>query len=685
MLKSNHKEKYMKKAVKFLLIGILFLIGAIAVGYVISSLVDTKTVVWNPSYLTSSTTWGIAAGIVVVAGLLMLNKIDKKPDTKTKGNKVVDDNGHEISQFYSTKWTTLEDLKTNPKYMFNYYSNLKNQNKDGIVIRAEKVKGKTEVNMVKPIHTIVIGTTGSGKTTMLVDPTIQILSETKSKPSLVISDPKGELYRHNALKLQQSGYDVKVVDLRQPEKSTRWNPIERAYDYYQRANNLVSEVKKHEGDPKKINLLTIDGADYSKPWYEFDGVAYDNLDTLKRDIAAFKDKLINIAFEDIQDIAESLCPIQGNDPSWPRGAQGFIRGTLIAMLEDSLNPELGMTKDKFNFYNLYKIASIRDEGNDNMATLKKYFSGRGKTSQAYQLANTVVNNAGVTARGYMGHVTGALNVFADSGVCYLTSGTDVDFGRFADRPTALFVVIPDEKNTRHQIANIYITQLYKMLIERANERAKETGGEPELARNVYFLLDEFGNLPKFEKMKSFITAGRSRRIFLMLVLQDYTQLASIYGEQDAATIRNNCNIQIFIGTKDAKTREEFSKNCGNIQINVISKNTSTSKDKDGSKNSTSTSESTQYQQRPLISADELDHLPKHTVVVNMYGDFSVKTVFTPSYENNEYNFSPLPNVYTPSKFLDQEKVLYDVDHRNKVVLKDDDDDDDGFDFSKFGR
>ena len=124
--------------------------------------------------------------------------------------------------------------------MFNTYSNLKNQNADGIPIRAEYVNHKTEVNMVKPIHTIVIGTTGSGKTTMLVDPTIQILSETKSKPSLVISDPKGELYAHNAEKLRACGYDVQVVDLREPDKSTRWNPIERAYNAYQRAHNLTS-------------------------------------------------------------------------------------------------------------------------------------------------------------------------------------------------------------------------------------------------------------------------------------------------------------------------------------------------------------------------------------------------------------------------------------------------------------
>ena len=166
-------------------------------------------------------------------------------------------------------------------------------------------------------------------------------------------------------------------------------------------------------------------------------------------------------------------------------------------------------------------------------------------------------------------------------------------------------------------------------------------------------------------MKSFITAGRSRKIFLMLVLQDYTQLASIYGEQDAATIRNNCNIHIFIGTKDAKTRKEFSENCGNIQINIISKNKSTSTDsKTGSSTGSNVSESTQFQQRPLISPDELDHLDNNQVVVSMFGDFAAKTIFTPSYKNPQYNFTREPVTYKPSHYLDQEKVYYDIKERN---------------------
>ena len=668
----------MKKKLVFV---IFALVLGLFIGMFIKGYIANKEIAFNAEFLVSD--WALI-GAAVCGGLALISALTKpSKSTGIQGaNKGKTEDGKEVKQYYSTRWVTEDELLNNPKFMFSYFTDLKNNSRDGIPVRAQRKGNKTMVNMVKPIHTIIIGTTGSGKTSMIVDPTIQILSETKSKPSLVISDPKGELYAHNVEKLKRSGYDVQVIDLRNPDKSARWNPLERAYDNYQRAHNLRKEVKQHINEPiaNYPNLLKIRGVTYPNVWYEFNGVAYDNLDLVKQDMRALKEKLKDTAMEDILDVATTLCPIVGQDPSWPRGAQGLIQAIMIAMLEDSLNPELGMTKEKFNFYNVSKIAGIRDDGQDNIVTLRKYFQGRDKTSECVEMANTVVMNAASTSKGYLGHVTGSLKVFSgDMGVCYLTSGTDIDFSTFADKPTALFLIIPDEKDTRNSIANMFISQLYKMLIERANEIARTTGKEPELPRQVYFLLDEFGNLPKIEKLKSFITAGRSRRITLVLAIQDYTQLSSIYGEQDAATIKNNCNIHIFIGTKDAKTREEFSKNAGNTVVIVENKNVSkstNSQDPYGYNKSSNENVSvgTQTIQKPLISPDELDHLEQHQVVINMFGEFTLKTVFTPTYKNPEYSLQKPAPEYIQSHYLDKEAIYYDIKRRNSLVLKNDDDD-----------
>ena len=416
----------MGKFIGFMISAILGWIGGSAVG-----MVFTET-----EFVTNlfSTAGIIGAGIGLIVGIVIAVASGGKPVVNKIGEGVTE-TGEKIQQYYSSRFVTLKELRTESKFMFNMYSQLGMAKKDGIPIRAERIGKDTEINMYKPIHTIVIGTTGSGKTTMVIDPTIQILSETGSKPSIVVNDCKGELYNHNAEKLRRQGYDVQVIDLREPQQSSRFNPIERAFDSFQRAHNLIKEVIIHQNEnPFGQNynrLLKIPGRDYGAEWYEFNDVAYPDKLTLKNDLDALRENLINVAQEDITDIAISLCPIVGNDPSWPRGAQGFIKAIMLAMLEDSLVPELGMTKEKFNFYNVAKIAAKRDmdNPNDNLGTLRKYFEGRDKTSECVDLANTVVTNAANTAKGYLGHVTGSLSMFSDPGMCYLTKEKKIKIKR----------------------------------------------------------------------------------------------------------------------------------------------------------------------------------------------------------------------------------------------------------------
>ena len=655
---------------------VLWAIAGLVVGAILSYFANGQA---NFDLSTVFSTFGlVGAGIGTLAGFVMeLSKLMSTPINSNK-TKVKNREGKDDEQYFDSRFITEKELRTEKKFKFYLWQDLKRCTSEGIVIRAELKNKELMINMYKPIHTLVIGTTGSGKTTGFVVPTIQILSETAAKPSMVISDPKGELYLKNKIKLEKSGYDVKVVDLRDPNTSDRWNPLDRAYDNYHRANNLLKEVKVYKDVSPSVvkGVQVIKGSTYYNEWYEFGGVAYPSKETLNNDIKALKDKLISDAFEDIQDICAQLCPPVGSEPQWAQGAQDFIRATLLAMLEDSLYPELGLTREKFIFYNLFKICMFRDADPDApVRTLQNYFKGRPKSSECLDLANGVINNAPSTMKGYMGHVATALNLFSDLGISYLTSGTDINFSTFTDKPSALFIIIPDEKDTRYPLANIYITQLYKILIDKA------TSNKPslELNRTVYFILDEFGNLPKIEKIKPFITAGRSRRLFLMLIVQDYTQLTSKYGEQDAQTIKNNCNIQIFIGTKDLKTKEEFSKNCGNKTLIQTSTSEGKSSDKNQGK-STNTSE--QIISVPLIAPEALDHLKEGEVVVNVFREFSLKSTFTWAHKNPYYDLTTPKAEYKPGHSLDKEKIYYDINERNKKIFKEDDDDDDD-DFASF--
>ena len=614
-------------------------------------------------------TIGIAVGVGGGALVLLywLSKV-LKPDSSSKASGMgTTASGEKISQYYDARFIKESELLSEPRFNPCTWSTLKNVKKDGIVIRSREKNGKLLINLYDPIHTMIIGTTGSGKTQTYINPSIRILSQIGSKPCLVITDPKGEVYRDNALQLKDAGYRISVLDLRNPYASTRGNPMDNAFVQYHRARNMIKEVKVHRGDsPKNYKLkMASSPKEYGEEWYEFNRTAYSFKEQLRGDLEARAQELRDNAEHELRGIASAIVPIESKtDASWERGAQDFIYGIMLAMLEDSLDPELGMTREKYNFYNMAKIATYKDSDPDNpFGTLRSYCSYRDKFSKVGALTSTAINNAPNTTRSYMGVLMSRISIFQDAGICYATSFSDLSFDDFTDQPTAFFIKVPDEKESRHCIATMCISQLYKKLVERASETEKL-----RLPRNVYFMLDEFANLPKIEKMDSMVTVGRSRGIFFSLVVQSYSQLDNKYGKEASETIRSNCNIQIFIGTEDQKTREEFSKMCGDVSIET--ETTSTSKN-DGGEGGGGTNKTRQAQRqtRPLIYPYELGQLDKFNVVVKIFKENPIKTPMTPFYATPQFDKRQAPEEYAPSRSLNEDKIYYDINIRNRKVMK----------------
>ncbi|MBQ4558059.1 MAG: type IV secretory system conjugative DNA transfer family protein [Clostridia bacterium] len=582
------------------------------------------------------------------------------------GAKVVNKKGN---KFYETRWMSEKELRTDSQFKFHYYDQLSSSKNIGVPIRAQMVKNRLCVNMYKAIHTLVIGTTGSGKTTQFVDPTVQILAESAAKPCLVVTDPKGEIYENHSEKLRKRGYRVLVFDLKEPFQSTCWNPMTRAYEMNMRALNLNKEVKVHHGDDPRTYGLKCVNKEYFRTWYEFDGYAFSNEPELKAHLEGVRQVLKNDSFEDLKDLAATLCPIESNnDPIWERGAKDLIFGTMLAMMEDSENPNLGMTKEKFNFFNLSKILNVKDNDQYNpIKSLQEYFQGRDQLSLATQLANQVVANSEKTAKSYMGIVTERMGLFSDAGICFATSRNDMKLEDFAEQPTALFIKIPDEKTTRHPIATMFISQLYKILVASANAN----GGA--LPRDVFFLLDEFGNMPKIQNFDTIITVARSRRIFFTLILQSYVQLTTKYGNEVAATVEDNCNIHIFITSNDQGTLEKFSKRCG--ETTVETENISESKNKDSTKENgynRSTSTSVSVESRPLIYPAELASLKPNSgeCIVYILQQNPIRSVFTPSYKARQfYDMNKAVDPYRVPQPINEAEMYYDIKIRNNKILR----------------
>ena len=648
---SDKKFDFGKFLITILFIAIFSLVGGVLMNYFLLDRVFS---------ITSSNTLTVAFLIFLCATLFyILTSSGKDKDTKLKGKKDME-NQH---------FASLKELDKNFKHC--KFTDLKNMSITGVPFRFEYKHGNINIHFTPACHVLIVGASGTGKTACWVEPTMQILSELKNRPSVFITDPKGEIYAHHSLKFKNQGYTVLQLDLTQPYASKRWNPLENIYIQWQKRLHMEENILKHTNDPIKNypNLLKA-GDIKSSEWYEFEGKAFSTLRETLIEVDVEKQKIKDDCMESLTDIASAIVP-SDPDPKnkqWTDGARDYFLACMIAMLEDSENEALGMTKEKFCFFNAFKIAMNKD---DDYEVVKDYFSGRDPLSKSKELSTNITQTkATVTRDGYMSSLTTNLSIFSDNGICFLTSANDIRFTEFDDKPTAFFIKIPDERATRYKLASVCISQAYKEFVQKS--RANESITEDHMAhlkRPLFYILDEFANMPKIEGLNRIITVARSRWIFLNMAIQSYAQLDDVYGKEVAEIVRGQCRSTLFYGTPDLKTREEFSKELGNKTIEVDSKTKNEGSGKEKSTSSTSTS----LQQVPLVHPSQLDKIPLGENITNNFQQYPCKSIVTPYFKCLDlYKIGSVPAEFIPGRTFKESEVFYDIRRRNSIVLNQDD-------------
>lgn len=657
-----------KKIVRNIVIALVILfLGGFAIrsfgDYILSLGKPDKPFQFHPEYFLQLRTFlsGLVAVIAVaVIWLFSSNNLDLMLGT---GKGLLGKNGKVDVVQGALENSRFLTEKERDKYFPHFdYDVLNDTEKDGIPVRAVLDQNNhLQINFLPGAHSLIIGATGSGKTTTFINPMIQLLGASKCGSSMIMTDPKGELFSLHSQFLKERGYHVLLLDLRDTYSSSRWNPLGSIWDMYAEYVEAGKGIIAHRDNMADYpDLAQPDGmAEDGATWFEWRGKAYADPSHCQDDVAVTRQQIYDEMYEDLNDLISVICPIENEkDPVWEKGARSIIMSTCLAMLEDSEDERLGMTKDKFNFFNINK--ALTNSENEFQA-LKEYFEGRSKLSQAYTLSRQVLSAADTTLSSYMSITFDKLNMFNDRGLCGLTSATDVDAAAFADRPTALFMKIPDEKDTRHGLAAVFILCMYKALIKVASARE-----DLSLPRNVYFILDEFGNMPKIEKFDKMITVGRSRKIWFNMVVQSYSQLSNVYGNEVADIVKSNCGMKMFIGSNDIGTCEEFSKLCGNMTVRT----TSTSSSIGGKEGDINLSSQTQV--RPLIYPSELQMLNNKestgNAIIVTFGNFPLRTRYTPSYKCPYYKIGTMDMGELRSHMFRADEVYYDLEERNHTVL-----------------
>ena len=428
-------------------------------------------------------------------------------------------------------------------------------------------------------HSLVVGTTRSGKTFSIVNILIQSLR--MSGESMIIMDVKGELYKTHGQSLIDEGYDVKVVDFINPKKSVRWNPLgiiikkyREAYNEYQRQMSLPENREIVDEISQDRILIT----QFKRQIVKTDGDHDDLLKQIKileKEIESLNAMLpkpnYSEAEELISDIAMRLCHEEdARDPFWSSSATTILEGYINFLLEQKIRDENGkMVFLPDEMINMRSVKMLHDQGKawidpekyDNCSSILEYFitKKRKQTDQSYMKLIEFVRSPDNT-RGSISAVFGdKIKYFlANEDILNMTSASEFDLKQVGERKTAVFIGIHDEKGTYHELPSILISQTYEELIKLARNETDNS----RLKVPVYVVWDEFPNGSRWDNIVNALTAGLSRGVRFCLVIQDFAQLNTKYGKDRANTIRSNCQNLYYLLAGEYSTLKDISDLCG---------------------------------------------------------------------------------------------------------------------------
>ena len=470
----------------------------------------------------------------------------------------------------------------------------------GIVVGCRGGKDKT-VAMVDTgdVHALMIGAAGVGKTAYWLYPCIEYACA--SGMSFLSTDTKGDVMRNYGTVAKQYGYNVSVIDLRNPTRSNGNNLlhlVNKYMDLYGRTGQLVHKAKAEKYAKIISKTIIFSGMDSAA----FGQNAY------------FYDAAEGILTATILLVAEFCAPQKRHIVS------------VFKIIQELLAPS--NRKGKNQFQQLVDLLP-----NDHKA---KWFAG------------AALNTAEQSMASVMSTALSRLNAFLDSELEQLLCfDTEIDAEKFCAEKSAVFIIMPEENPNTFFMISLIIQQMYREILAVADEN----GGK--LKNRCIFFCDEFGTLPKIQDAEMIFSASRSRRLQIVPIIQSFSQLDKNYGREGQEIIVDNTQLTIFGGfAPNSTSAETLSKALGSRT--ALSGSVSRGKN--------DPSESLQMIERPLMTPDELKSMPKGQFVVMKTGANPMKVKLKLFYKwgitfDPEHPYTVSENANRKVEYADKKEIV----------------------------
>ena len=424
-------------------------------------------------------------------------------------------------------------------------------------------KKNTAIVDTGDVHALMLGAAGVGKTAFWLYPCIEYALA--SGMSFLSTDTKGDIMRNYGNICKTYGYNVSVIDLRNPTRSN--------------GNNLLHLVNKYMDLTKE----------------EPDNVAYR---AKAEKYAKIISKTIILSGMD----ATSF----GQNAYFYDAAEGLLTATIL------LVAELGKPNER-HIVSVFKIIQelLAPSGVKGKNQFQILIDQLPDDHKARWFAGAALNSPEQSMNSVMSTALSRLNTFLDSELEQLLCfDTELDAEKFCNEKSAVFIIMPEENPNTFFLISLIIQQMYREILSVADEN------NGKLKNRCVFFCDEFGTLPKIDSAEMMFSASRSRRLQIVPIIQSFAQLEKNYGKEGAEIIIDNTQLTISGGfAPNSNSAEVISKALGTRT--VMTGSVSRSKDQP--------SQSLQMTERPLMTPDELRNLPKGVFVVMKTGFHPMKT------------------------------------------------------------
>ena len=515
-------------------------------------------------------TWMLILLLAVVFGALVaITTFSGRGSLDSIKSKTVGDGQHGTAR-WATQGEIKKTFRSVPFQTALWRKGERLPGAQGLVLGCTGKKGQlTALVDSDDIHCLMIGASGVGKTAFFLYPNLEYACA--SGMSFFASDTKGDLARnYGAIARDCYGYQVVVVDLRNPTRSDGYNLLTLINHYMDACRRDPADLAARAKAEKYAKILSKTVINPDEENFAQNQYFYDAAEGVLTAVILL--------------LAEYLPP---------REIDGVLRErrhivSVFKLVQELLAPSILPDKNEFQLL----MDRLPEEHK------AKWFSGSALTAAEQSMASV------------MSTVLSRLNTFLDSELeQVLCFDSTIDAESFAAKKSAIFLILPEEDQTKNFMAGLMIQTLSRELFSVADEH------DGKLPRRVVFFCDELGTMPAFDILPLF-SAGRSRRLTLVPIIQSLAQLEKNYGKEGAEILTDNCQDTIFGGfAPNSQTAVVLCKALGNLT--VLSGSISRGKN--------DPSQSLQMIERPLMTPDELKSIPKGHFIVMKTGTHPMQT------------------------------------------------------------